>query len=34
MPSLLINDEKLKDPKVIADACNTFFLTIASGSER
>jgi hypothetical protein len=28
IPSLLINDEKVKDPKDIADAFNTFFLTI------
>jgi hypothetical protein len=29
IPSLLINDEKVKDPEEIADAFNTFFLTIA-----
>jgi hypothetical protein len=25
IPSLLINDEEVKDPEVIADASNTFF---------
>jgi hypothetical protein len=25
MPSLLINDQKVKDPEVIADVFNTFF---------
>jgi hypothetical protein len=28
IPSLLINDEKLKDPEVIADAFSTFFMTV------
>jgi hypothetical protein len=28
MPSLPINDDKVKDPEVIADAFNIFFLTI------
>jgi hypothetical protein len=28
IPSLLINNEKVKDPKDIVDAFNTFFLTI------
>jgi hypothetical protein len=28
IPSLLINEEKVNDPEVIADAFDTFFLTI------
>jgi hypothetical protein len=28
IPTFLINDKKVKDPEVIADAFNTFFLTI------
>jgi hypothetical protein len=38
IPSLLINDDKVKDLEVIADAFSTFFLTVtenlASGSKR
>jgi hypothetical protein len=29
MPSLLINDEKIKDPEKVADVFNSFFLSIA-----
>jgi hypothetical protein len=28
IPSLLINDEEVKDPEVVADTFNTFFLAI------
>jgi hypothetical protein len=28
-PSLLINNEKVKDPEIVANDFNTFFLTIA-----
>jgi len=29
MPSLLINDEKIKDPEKVADVFNSFLLSIA-----
>jgi hypothetical protein len=29
MPSLLINNEKLKSPEKVADAFNSFFLSVA-----
>jgi hypothetical protein len=29
MPSLLTNDEKIKDPEKVADVFNNFFLSIA-----
>jgi hypothetical protein len=31
MPSLLINNEKVKDPVTVADAFNIFILTITEG---
>jgi hypothetical protein len=31
MPSLLINNEKVKDPVTVANAFNMFFLTITEG---
>jgi hypothetical protein len=29
MPSLIINDEKIKDPAKVADVFNSFFLSVA-----
>jgi hypothetical protein len=29
MPSLLLHDERIKDPEQVADVFNTFFLSIA-----
>jgi hypothetical protein len=29
MPSLLINNEKIKDPEKISDVFNSFFLSVA-----
>jgi hypothetical protein len=29
MPSLLINDEKIKDPEKVVDVFNSFFLSVA-----
>jgi len=30
MPSLLINDKKVKDPEKVADAFNSYFLSVVA----